>query len=222
MDTAQAPTRTSVLDSAPAESATPAPAPSGRDRPLRTALIVGSNRDGRFGPVIADWVLSRMASRPGLVPATVDVGTTTLPTAITSRPGPEPARALSATSAALAAADAFLVLTPEYNHSYPAPLKNLIDWHFDEWQAKPVGFVSYGGVSGGLRAVEHLRGVFAELHAVTVRETVSFANAGSLFDAAGRPRDTATAEGALDRLLDQLDWWGHALREAKEARPYGS
>ncbi|MFE9250213.1 NADPH-dependent FMN reductase [Streptomyces sp. NPDC007088] len=226
MDIAQAPTHTPAPSSGPgpADSAVPAPAPvlSGRDRPLRTTLVVGSNREGRFGPVIADWVLSRMAARPGLVPVTVDVGTTTLPAAITSRPEPEPARELSATSAALAAADAFVVLTPEYNHSYPAPLKNLIDWHFDEWQAKPVGFVSYGGVSGGLRAVEHLRGVFAELHAVTVRETVSFAHAAGLFDPSGRPRDPATAEAALDRLLDQLDWWGHTLREGKDIRPYGS
>ncbi len=68
----------------------------------------------------------------------------------------------------------FVVVTPEYNHSFPGPLKAAIDRHVTPWQAKPVGFVSYGGISGGLRAVEHLRQVFAELHAVTVRETVSF------------------------------------------------
>lgn len=46
------------------------------------------------------------------------------------------------------------MVTPEYNHSFPASIKSLIDWHFTEWRAKPIGFVSYGGVAGGLRAIE--------------------------------------------------------------------
>ena len=95
----------------------------------------------------------------------------------------------------LAAADAFVVVTPEYNHSYPAPVKTLIDWHFTEWQAKPVGFVSYGGMSGGLRAVEHLRGVFAELHAVTVRDTVSFHGAWDRFGPDAPPGGSGRVRG---------------------------
>jgi hypothetical protein len=85
----------------------------------------------------------------------------------------------------LAEADAYVVVTPEYNHSFPAALKNVIDWHLTEWAAKPVGFVSYGGISGALRAIEHLRGVFAELHTVTIRETVSFAGAWGHWDNSG-------------------------------------
>lgn len=121
----------------------------------------------------------------------------------------------------LAAADAFVVLTPEYNHSFPASLKTLIDWHFHEWRAKPVAFVSYGGLSGGLRAVEQLRQVFAELHAVTVRDTVSFHNAGASFDDQGRHKDPSAPDAAAKVMLDQLAWWGLALREAKSVRPYG-
>ena len=79
----------------------------------------------------------------------------------------------------LGQADAFVIVTPEYNHGYPAPLKALIDSSGAEWHAKPVAFVSYGGVSGGLRAVEQLRLVFAELHAVTIRDSVSFPAHGS-------------------------------------------
>ena len=82
-----------------------------------------------------------------------------------------------------------MIVTPEYNHSFPAALKNTIDWFRDEWQAKAAGFVSYGGMAGGQRAVEHLRQVFAELHAVTVRETLSFHMAWERFDEDGRPRD---------------------------------
>ena len=125
-----------------------------------------------------------------------------------------------AARARLAAADAFVIVTPEYNHSYPASLKTLIDWHFTEWQAKPVAFVSYGGLAGGLRAVEHLRGVLAELHAVTVRDTVSFHQAWERFGPDSRPVDPAECTTAAKTMLDQLVWWARALREARTARPY--
>ncbi|KND27237.1 NAD(P)H-dependent oxidoreductase [Streptomyces sp. ARC12] len=190
--------------------------------PLKVAVILGSNRDGRFGPVVADWFLARAASHPGVETDLVDVAEADLPTAITFSPGPEEAARLGAVSARLAAADAFVVLTPEYNHSFPAPLKTLIDWHSAEWQAKPVAFVSYGGISGGLRAVEQLRQVFAELHTVTVRDTVSFHNAGALFDDEGRHLDPEPADAAAKSLLDQLVWWGTALRDARKLRPYGA
>ncbi|MFH9468375.1 NADPH-dependent FMN reductase [Streptomyces clavifer] len=180
---------------------TPAvPAPS--DAPLKVAAVLGSNREGRFGPVVARWFLARAAGHPDLDVELVDVADAEPP------------------SGRLARADAFVVLTPEYNHSYPAPLKELIDGHFAEWQAKPVAFVSYGGISGGLRAVEHLRQVFAELHAVSVRDTVSFHHAGALFDDRGRLGDPAAADAAVKTMLDQLVWWGRALRKARNLRPY--
>ncbi|WP_128376796.1 NADPH-dependent FMN reductase [Streptomyces cavernae] len=183
---------------------------------LRLAVIIGSNREGRFGPVIAAWLLDRIRERADLMAEIVDVADAQLPTTFARPPqaGPhEVARTLEA-------ADAFVVLTPEYNHSFPAALKNLIDWHYTEWRAKPVAFVSYGGVSGGLRATEHLRQVFAELHATTIRDTVSFHNAGASFDDEGRHREPAGVNAAAKVMLDQLVWWGEALREARAARPY--
>ncbi|GLP70166.1 FMN reductase [Streptomyces sp. TUS-ST3] len=186
--------------------------------PLHVALIVGSNRHGRFGPVVADWLLERLHDRDDLVTEVVDVAEVPLP--MTFARTEEASAALASVTPKLAAADAFVVLTPEYNHSYPAGLKNLIDWHFTEWQAKPVALVSYGGISGGLRAVEHLRQVFAELHAVTTRDTVSFHNAGGSF-ADGRLKDPSGPEAAAKTMLDQLVWWGRALREGRTARPYG-
>ncbi|MEU4979441.1 NAD(P)H-dependent oxidoreductase [Streptomyces sp. NPDC021969] len=186
--------------------------------PLRVTLLVGSNRQGRFGPVVADWLLDHLRAHDDLVPEVVDVAGTELPT--TFAPTPEATAALAEITPKLAAADAFVVLTPEYNHSFPAGLKNVIDWHFTEWRAKPVGLVSYGGLAGGLRAAEHLRQVFAELHAVTVRDTVSFHNAGASFDDEGRLRDPSGPDAAAKAMLDQLVWWGRALREAKEKHPY--
>ncbi|MGW1814380.1 NADPH-dependent FMN reductase [Streptomyces sp. NPDC002125] len=185
--------------------------PAQSTAPLKVAVILGSNREGRFGPVIADWFLGRAAEHPDIETELIDVAETEPPAVPATRISPR-----------LAEADAFVVLTPEYNHSYPAPLKNLIDRHFSEWQAKPVAFVSYGGISGGLRAVEHLRQVFAELHAVSVRDTVSFHNAGALFDDRGSHRDPAQADGAAKRMLDQLVWWGRALRDARNRHPYGA
>ncbi|MFG2497131.1 NADPH-dependent FMN reductase [Streptomyces sp. NPDC048441] len=196
------------------------PAPATTD-PLRVAVIIGSNREGRFGPIVAEWLLSRLREHAGFEVDVIDLAESHLPTAISFSPSPETLAELGKVTPKLAAADAFVVLTPEYNHSYPASLKNLIDWHNAEWQAKPLAFVSYGGVSGGLRAVEHLRPVFAELHTMTVRDTVSFHNAGELFAADGTHKDPAAANAAAKTMLDQLQWWAWALHGAKEARPYG-
>ncbi|WP_405537786.1 NAD(P)H-dependent oxidoreductase [Streptomyces sp. NBC_00075] len=187
--------------------------------PVRVTVVVGSNREGRFGPVVAAWLLNRIEDRDDLVTEVVDVADTALPTTFAT--DAEAKAQLAGITPKLASADAFVVLTPEYNHSYPAGLKNLIDWHYTEWQAKPVAFVSYGGVSGGLRAVEHLRQVFAELHATTVRDTVSFHNAGASFDDEGRLRDPFGPDAAAKTMLDQVVWWGRTLREGRAVRPYG-
>ncbi|MFF8030801.1 MULTISPECIES: NADPH-dependent FMN reductase [unclassified Streptomyces] len=185
---------------------------------LHVTVVVGSNRHGRFGPVVADWLLDRARDRDDLTADVVDVAGLDLPT--TLEPTSRATAALAGVTPKLARADAFVVLTPEYNHSFPAGLKNLIDWHYTEWRAKPVALVTYGGLAGGLRAAEHLRQVFAELHAVTVRDTVSFHNAGAAFDDEGRPKDPAGPDAAAKTMLDQLVWWATALREARERRPY--
>ena len=190
--------------------------------PVRLAVIVGSTREGRFGPKVADWFTGRAALRDDLSVDVVDLADTPLPPRLTHQPGAEDAKALEAVTPRLDAADAFAVVTPEYNHSYPAPLKNAIDWHYSQWQAKPVGFVSYGGLSGGLRAVEHLRPVFAEVHAVTVRDTVSFHGAWDAFGPDGRLTDPKGPDTAATAMLDQLVWWANALRTARTARPYGA
>lgn len=212
----------SVSGTATATAPDPAAAPPHGPDPVRTAVVIGSNRDGRFGPVIADWLLARLRDRVDLDSDVVDLADHHLPTALSADPAPEVAAELGKVTPKLAAADAFVVLTPEYNHSYPASLKSLIDWHYHEWRAKPVAFVSYGGISGGLRAVEHLRQVFAELHTVAIRDTVSFHNAGAHFDDDGNHRDPAAVDAAATAMLDQLVWWARALRTAKETQPYAA
>ncbi|WP_232789177.1 NADPH-dependent FMN reductase [Streptomyces odonnellii] len=224
MDTKDTTTDVTTPESttSPNHETSPAPGTSPSREPLKLAVILGSNRQGRFGPVVSRWFVSRAAERPDFITELVDLADTDLPTALSSRPDPAVRAELAKVTERLAAADAFVVVTPEYNHSFPASLKALIDWHYNEWQAKPVGFVSYGGISGGLRAVEQLRQVFAELHAVTVRDTVSFHMAGAHFDDQGQHKDPAQADAAAKSMLDQLGWWGLALRDAKSVRPYGS
>jgi len=198
---------------------------SQESKQLRLAVIVGSVRQGRFGPTVANWFAGQAAGRTDMSVDVVDLAGAGLPLempAFGSAPSPEAARALAELTPRLTAAEAFVVVTPEYNHSFPAALKNAVDWHNSEWYAKPVGFVSYGGVSGGLRAVEQLRVVFAELHAVTVRDTVSFHGAWSQFDDQGQPVSPDGCNGAAKTMLDQLAWWAWALREAKAVRPYAA
>ncbi|MDO0935875.1 NAD(P)H-dependent oxidoreductase [Streptomyces sp. DG2A-72] len=190
--------------------------------PLRVAVLVGSTREGRFGPVVTNWLSGHLEQREDMQADVADLAETPLPTvfpAFGQQPPPGTEEALALVTPRLAAADAFVFVTPEYNHSYPAPLKNAIDWHNEQWHGKPVAFVSYGGLSGGLRAVEHLRVVMAELNATTIRNTVSFHEAWSCFDESGAVKDPA-ADTAAKALLDQLAWWGHALRDARAVRSY--
>ncbi|MEV7276060.1 NAD(P)H-dependent oxidoreductase [Streptomyces sp. NPDC093111] len=191
--------------------------------PLRVAVLVGSVREGRHGGAVADWFLGVARRHGGLELDVVDLAEVDLPLVMPGwggQPNARAAAALAEVSPRLAAADAFVVVTPEYNHSFPAALKNLIDWHHEQWHAKPVGFVSYGGLGGGLRAVEQLRTVFAELHATTVRDSVSLHGPWSGLGPDGTPRDPAVAEGAAKGMLGQLVWWGRALRTARAALPY--
>ncbi|MDV6011607.1 NAD(P)H-dependent oxidoreductase [Haloechinothrix sp. LS1_15] len=189
------------------------------EQTLRLAIIIGSTRNGRFGPTAARWFAERAAERSDFTVDVIDLAEANLPERLIDDGDPVP-EAVTALAPRLAAADAFVVVTPEYNHSFPASLKTAIDWYFDEWSAKPVAFVSYGGISGGLRAVEALRLVFAEVHATTIRETVSFPNFPDAFDAEGRPVDAIGPNGAAKALLDQLAWWARALAEARAKRPY--
>jgi NAD(P)H-dependent FMN reductase len=191
---------------------------------LKLAVIIASVRTGRFGPVAACWLLDEARQHGQFDVELIDLADHELPSALPPEPPmlvkPETRPAsLRELTKQLSDADAFVVVTPEYNHSFPASVKHLIDWHFTEWRAKPVGFVSYGGLAGGLRAVEQLRLVFAELHAVTMRDTVSFHSYWEQFDAEGHPVNPTAANGAAKIMLDQLAWWGAVLHEARQTTP---
>lgn len=175
------------------------------------AVIYGSAREGRFGDTVTSWVVDTLKTDKDLSIETLDPQQLNLPAAHVGADHPGVAQLQST----LAEADAFIVVTPEYNHSFPGELKLMIDAAKDQWKRKPLAFVSYGGVSGGLRAVEQLRLVFAELHVVTMRDVVSFAQAWDRFDDAGQPKDLEGTNGALHHMMTDLKWWAAALRDAR-------
>ena len=186
------------------------------DQVIRVGLIYGSARAGRFCDTVAHWVQEQVGAQGQFAIDVID------PREVLPMHGPVSAERQRTLWEQIRAADAFVVVTPEYNHGYTAALKSLIDSVGAEWQAKPVAFVSYGGVSGGIRAVEQLRQVFAELHMVTIRDAVSFAGAWEQFDESGRLRQPERAARSMEALLDRLRWWAIALRNARTAMPYAA
>ncbi|MEU1396394.1 NAD(P)H-dependent oxidoreductase [Micromonospora zamorensis] len=190
----------------------------------KLVVIVGSVREGRFGPVVASWVADQIQAHGGFDGDLVDLAGVDIPLVLPAAspkfagddyPRPE---GMKDVTRKLSEADAFIIVTPEYNHSYPASLKALIDWHFTQWTAKPVAFVSYGGAAGGRHAVLHLENVLTELHAVTIRDGLAFPNYFTAWED-GAPLDAAAA-GYAKTLLEQLSWWAQALRAARIAAPY--
>ncbi|MFI0483488.1 NADPH-dependent FMN reductase [Actinomadura sp. 9N215] len=186
--------------------------------PLRVAVIVGSTREGRVGDRIGCWFAEQARRRDDLEVAVIDLLDARFPARYprTVTPG------VAEFTAQVGGAEAFVVITPEYNRSFPAALKEAIDYAYDEWQAKPVGFVSYGMGSTGLYAVEQLRTVFTGLHSVTMPCWVSFDLLDGSVDDCGRPCQADVPAQSVRSMLDQLTWWGLALRAGRAARPYVS
>ncbi|MFD8914750.1 NADPH-dependent FMN reductase [Streptomyces sp. NPDC059575] len=191
---------------------------------LNLAVIVGSVREGRFGPVVADWFVEQAKRHEEFTVDLIDLADFDLPLALPPTPPalqpdlPRP-EGMAGLTRRLDAADAVVIVTPDYNRSFPASLKAAIDWHYTQWNAKPIGFVGYSGLSGGLLAIEQLRQVFNELHAHTVRDYVSFPSYYLLFAPDGTLREPKGAEDAARAMLDQLLWWGTVLHDARRDRP---
>ncbi|MER7000379.1 NAD(P)H-dependent oxidoreductase [Streptomyces sp. NPDC000410] len=177
--------------------------------PLRVAVIIGSTREGRVGESVARWFTERATRRQDLELSVVDLIDFDFPARYPDRATPH----MRKFTDEVARAEAFVLVTPEYNRSFPASLKQAIDYAYDEWRTKPVAFVSYGHGSGGLYAVEQLRPVFTELHAVSLRNGVGLNLLRDRFEEGEQDR-------AVGLMLDQLGWWGLALREARATRPY--
>ncbi|MGW0860676.1 NADPH-dependent FMN reductase [Streptomyces sp. NPDC002690] len=181
------------------------------------AVVVGSVRPGRVTRAVADWALTVAAGRPDAHYELVDLADHDLPfddEALPPRAGRYEHAHTRRWAATVAGFDGYLFVTPEYNHSAPAVLKNALDRLYDEWNDKAAGFVSLG-FAGGVRAVEHLRGVAGELQLATVQAQLAL-NLSDDFAEYPVFAPTGTREKELIRVLDQLERWAGALKTLRE------
>jgi NAD(P)H-dependent FMN reductase len=198
----------------------------------RIALIVGSTRPGRRGEAVAQWV-NEVAGRHSAVTAgdvvveLIDLVDYDLPLLDEPVPALFGVHSKSHTqrwAATIGSFDGFVFITPEYNHSVPAALKNAIDYLHAEWSDKAAGFVSYG-VHGGVRAVEHLRLTMAELKVVDVRSQVVLPLFTDFeFTDPNDPMSPAVVapspqqEPTLLEMLDEIIAWSGALKPLRAGR----
>ncbi|MCX5339792.1 NADPH-dependent FMN reductase [Streptomyces atratus] len=194
----------------------------------RIAVILGSTRPGRRGEAVARWTAEVAARHPAAVVGQVtfelvDLAKYALPLLDEPVPamfGQYQREATRRWAAAIGSFDGFVFVTPEYNHSMTAALKNAIDHLFAEWNDKAAGFVSYG-VHGGTRAVEHLRLALAEVKVAGVRSQVVL-SVFTDFDytgcdmtdptAAGEFRPGSQQEPTMNTMLDEVIAWSVALK----------
>jgi NAD(P)H-dependent FMN reductase len=190
--------------------------------PIKVKVIMGSIREGRFSDKAAAWIAGEAKKQEGLEVEVLDLRDYEMPffnesVSPSFKSEPYKNEAVARFTAKINEGDAYIIVAPEYNHSMPAVLKNAMDWVYQEWNNKAVGFVSYGSV-GGARSVEHLRMVAVELQMAPVREAVQingeqyfpvlFGNGTSdeLF-----AKYTEKAGG----MIKQLAWWARALKNAR-------
>lgn len=187
--------------------------------PVRIGIIIGSTRPGRVGDQVANWVLENAAPRDDATFEIVDLADFALPhldEAVPASRGQYANEHTRAWADRVAAFDGFVFVTPEYNHSTSASLKNAIDFIYGEWNDKAAALVSYGA-QGGLRAAEHLRLVLGELQIADVRQQVSFSLVTDFENySVLAPQGMQAAQLAVQ--LDQLVAWAGALQGVRAAK----
>jgi NAD(P)H-dependent FMN reductase len=182
--------------------------------PLKIAIVTGSTRPGRHSEAVARWVLELAKGRKDAEFELVDIAGYNLPLLDEPMPpvfGQYHHGHTKAWSKKIESFDAYVLVTPEYNHSTSGALKNAIDYLFREWNNKVVGFVSYGGHASGARAVEQLRLIMAEVMVATVRAQVLL-SLFTDFENFVTFKPVPQREKELHAMLDQLIAWGGALK----------
>jgi NAD(P)H-dependent FMN reductase len=183
-------------------------------------IIVGSTRPGRAGAPIAEWFAARAKDHGGFDVTVVDLAELGLP--LLDEPnhprlGQYTQQHTKDWSAIVDASDAFVIVTPEYNYGYPASVKNAIDYLHQEWRDKPIGFVSYGGVAAGTRAVQQLKQVVTTLRMLPVFDSVNIPFHNQFLDSNGVFQPNAVLEQAAEAMLDELVRTEAALRPLRSS-----
>ncbi|MEV0566960.1 MULTISPECIES: NADPH-dependent FMN reductase [Dactylosporangium] len=178
-------------------------------------IIIASTRPGRVGLPVAEWIHAAAVKHGGFEQVElVDLAERNLP--LMDEPNHPRLRRYEHQhtldwSATVDRADAFVIVMPEYNHGYTAPLKNALDYLSQEWAHKPVGLVSYGGVAAGARAVQSLKPVLTVLKMMPIPEGVHIPFVAQFVDEDGTLRPNETMEAGAVTMLDELVRWTGAL-----------
>jgi NAD(P)H-dependent FMN reductase len=177
-------------------------------------IIIGSTRPGRVGPSVAAWFAERAVEHGGFDVQVTDLAELDLP--LLDEPNHPRLRQYTKQhtkdwSALVEASDAFVFVTPEYNYAFNAALKNAIDYLFTEWQNKPAGIVSYGGIAAGTRATQMLKQVLTALKMMPVPEAVNIPFVAQHLDEDRRFKSTELIDASATAMLDELVRWTEAL-----------
>ncbi len=187
---------------------------------IKIAIIVGSTRNQRFGEKPAKWISEEAKKIEGIEAELIDLRDYPLPffdypQSPAALDGKYPNEVALKLAKKIDWADAFIIVSPEYNHGYSAVLKNALDYLYQEWNNKPVGFVSWGGV-GGARSVEQLRLVAIELQMAPIRNAIHIPNFWELMDENGNFNSESLGKSA-EIFFQQLIWWARALKAARNS-----
>mgnify|MGYP001558851194 CR=1 FL=1 len=191
---------------------------------MHIKIILGSTREGRFSDKAGAWIKGELDKVVGVEAEVLDLRDYPMPffseaetPSYKSKPYAEPT--VVRWTAKIAEGEAYVIVAPEYNHGYPAVLKNALDWVYQEWNNKPVAFVSYGSAMGA-RTVEQLRQVAVELQMAPIRNALHMPYDIIVAIGKGVPAAEAFAPYVerLGGLSSQLLWWGRALKVAREAK----
>jgi NAD(P)H-dependent FMN reductase len=184
---------------------------------IKLGIILGSTRPNRNGEAVAKWVYEIAQKRSDAEFELVDIKDFNLPLLDEPIPpsmGQYTKEHTKVWAAKIDSFDAFVFVTPEYNHGISGALKNAIDFLFKEWNDKAAGFVGYGS-AGGARAVESLRLVMGELMIADVRAQVML-SLFTDFENYSIFKPAARQEQSLNDMLDQVIAWGGAMKTLRE------
>lgn len=184
---------------------------------MKLKIITSTNRSGAQGRIVADWIYEYVKGNSDFEVELLDLAEINLP--FMDEPNHPKLKQYKFEhtkkwSKTIEDADAFIIVLAEYNYGFPAPIKNAIDYLHDEWKYKPVGFVSYGGVSAGLRAVQMLKQVLTTLSMMPLTEQVNLPFfSKNIQDGKFIPNDSAIR--SADVMLEELKKWTESMRQIR-------
>jgi NAD(P)H-dependent FMN reductase len=191
---------------------------------IKVKIIIGSTRKGRFSEKVAKWVFEKVKNINGIEAEILDLKDYPMrffdePVSPAFNKERHKDDIVQKWANKISEGDAFIIITPEYNHGYPAVLKNALDFLYYEWNKKPVGFISYGSV-GGARVIEQLRLVAIELQMVPIRNAIhipgyiAFSEENDDYENLKNSLENDFKD-KINSFFEELSWWSKVLKKAR-------